>query len=77
LIYTSGDKKLTLTGELFKKEGSWWIFGSYFGMYLESPLRWDNMEEAMPAAEAELTLSRIRSFLDRHRVKYQFIPSTR
>jgi hypothetical protein len=77
LIYSTGGKHLTLTGELFKKEGSWWIFGNYFGIYLENPLRWDNVEEAMPADEAELALSRVTSFLDRHRARYQYIPSTR
>jgi hypothetical protein len=55
-IYATGDKQLTLTGKLFKKESTWWIFGSYFGMYLEGPLRWDNMTGKFGTVDSNTTL---------------------
>ncbi len=62
--YYARGKQVTFSLELLKKEGSWWIFGSYWGVYVELPLCWDDEDEPVGVRTAEMIVSQIKEALE-------------
>ncbi len=63
--YESREKRITFPAAVLRKAGSWWVFGSYLGVYVESPLCWDGEDEPIGARTAEMIISEVKESLDR------------
>ena len=71
--YCTADKRLTLLTEV--KQRNRWLFSSFFAVYVESPITWDNEDEPLPPHEAERVITRIKEALDKRLNKHYELQS--
>ncbi len=72
--YEARGKRLTFPAAVLQKAGSWWVFGSYLGVYVESPLCWDGEDEPIGTRTAEIIMSEVKESLDKlGRKHYKFL----
>jgi len=76
LQYLTGSSSLTVDIELFSEGTNWWRPKAYIGIYLESPLHWDNSLSPMPTNESEEIIMRIGEALRELGWRYRFLART-
>ena len=68
--YTEGNHAITMMAEILREppvNRSWLrrlLARSYLAISIETPLRWDNDDQAMPFSHEELVIERVKQVLE-------------